>query len=42
MITVEGLGLFTADNRIILYRVGRIKKEKLIQVVEKVVDIIKG
>jgi mRNA interferase MazF len=33
--------LFTADNHIILYRAGSIKKEKLLQVVEKVVDIIK-
>ncbi len=34
--------LFTADSHIILYRVGSIKKEKLLQVVEKVIDIIKG
>jgi len=34
--------LFTADTQIILYRVGRIKKEKLTQVVEKVIEIIKG
>ena len=34
--------LFTADSHIILYRVGSIKKEKLTQVVEKVVEIIKG
>jgi mRNA interferase MazF len=33
--------LFTADSHIILYRIGSIKKEKLLQVVEKVVDIIK-
>jgi mRNA interferase MazF len=33
--------LFTADNHIILYRAGSIKKEELLQVVEKVVDIIK-
>ncbi|MDI6777381.1 MAG: type II toxin-antitoxin system PemK/MazF family toxin [Syntrophales bacterium] len=34
--------LFTADSHIILYRVGRIKKEKLLQVVEKLIEIIKG
>jgi mRNA interferase MazF len=34
--------LFTADNQIILYRVGRIKNEKLDQVIEKVIEIIKG
>lgn len=34
--------LFTADSNIILYRVGSIKKEKLTQVVERVIEIIKG
>jgi mRNA interferase MazF len=34
--------LFTADSHIILYRVGSTKKEKLTQVIEKVVEIIKG
>jgi mRNA interferase MazF len=34
--------LFTADNQIILYRVGRIKNEKLAQVIEEVIEIIKG
>jgi mRNA interferase MazF len=34
--------LFTADSRIILYQVGSIRKEKLIQVIEKVVEIIRG
>ncbi len=34
--------LFTADNRIILYRVGIIKKDKLAQAIEKVVEIIRG
>jgi len=33
--------LFTADNRIILYRVGVIKTDKLTQAIEKVVEIIK-
>lgn len=34
--------LFTADNHIILYRIGVIKRDKLTQVVEKVVEIIRG
>jgi len=34
--------LFTADSHIILYRVGSIKLEKLAEIVEKVVEIIKG
>ena len=34
--------LFTADSHIILYRVGSIKKEKLTEIVEKIVQIIKG
>ena len=34
--------LFTADSHIILYRIGSIKNDKLTQVVEKVVEIIKG
>ena len=33
--------LFTADNQIILYRIGNIKKNKLNQVVDKVIEIIK-
>jgi mRNA interferase MazF len=33
--------LFTADSHIILYRVGSVKKEKLTEVVEKVVEIIR-
>jgi mRNA interferase MazF len=33
--------LFTADNRIILYLVGVIKKDKLAQAIEKVVEIIR-
>jgi mRNA interferase MazF len=33
--------LFTADNRIILYRVGVIKKDKLTQAIEKVIEIIR-
>jgi mRNA interferase MazF len=34
--------LFTADSHIILYQVGSIRKEKLIQVIERVVEIIRG
>jgi mRNA interferase MazF len=34
--------LFTADSRLILYQAGSIKKEKLIQVIERVVEIIRG
>ena len=34
--------LFTADTHIILYRIGVIKKDKLNQVINKVVEIIKG
>ena len=33
--------LFTADTHIILYRAGSIKKDKLNQVVNKVIEIIK-
>jgi len=33
--------LFTADNHIILYRIGNIKIIKLKQVIDKVVEIIK-
>lgn len=33
--------LFTADSHIILYRAGRIKDDKLSQVVEKLIEIIK-
>jgi mRNA interferase MazF len=33
--------LFTADNQIVLYRIGNIKKIKLDQVINKIVEIIK-
>ena len=33
--------IFTADNQIILYRVGNLKPDKLNQVIEKIVDIIR-
>jgi len=34
--------LFTADSHIILYRIGSIKRDKLSEVTERLVDIIKG
>ena len=33
--------LFTADNQIVLYRIGNINKIKLDQVISKIVEIIK-
>jgi len=33
--------LFTADNQIVLYRIGNIKRIKLDQVMDKIVEIIK-
>jgi mRNA interferase MazF len=33
--------IFTADNQIILYRSGNIKKNKLDQVITKIIEIIK-
>ncbi|MFN4178744.1 MAG: type II toxin-antitoxin system PemK/MazF family toxin [Armatimonadota bacterium] len=33
--------LFTADRHIVLYRVGRLKKEKIDEVIEKVVEILR-
>ncbi|RLD17616.1 MAG: type II toxin-antitoxin system PemK/MazF family toxin [Caldiserica bacterium] len=34
--------IFTADERIVLYKVGQIKKEKMNEVVGKVIEILKG
>ena len=34
--------IFTADSHIILYRVGNLRDEKLSEVVEKIVEIIRG
>lgn len=34
--------LFTADTHIVLYRVGSLKKEKLNQVIDKLLDIIRN
>jgi mRNA interferase MazF len=34
--------LFTADSNIILYRVGGLKGAKLTEVIEKIIDIIRG
>ncbi|MFN3422987.1 MAG: type II toxin-antitoxin system PemK/MazF family toxin [Armatimonadota bacterium] len=33
--------LFTADSHIVLYRVGRLKEEKVNEVIEKVVEILR-
>lgn len=33
--------IFTADNRLVLYRVGNLKTGKLAEVIEKVVEIIR-
>ena len=33
--------IFTADSHIVLYRVGTLKKEKLSEVVESIIDIIR-
>ncbi len=34
--------IFTADSHIILYRVGKLKKEKTNDVVDKIVEIVKS
>jgi len=34
--------LFTADHHIILYKVGSIKKEKIAQVIARIIEIIKN
>jgi len=34
--------IFTADRHIILYRAGSLKQNKLIEIVEKVIEIIRG
>lgn len=34
--------LFTADSHIILYRIGNLKSEKIAEVLNKVVDIVKA
>lgn len=34
--------LFTADTQIILYRMGRLKKEKINEIVNKIVEIVQG
>jgi mRNA interferase MazF len=33
--------IFTADSRVVLYRVGNLKPEKLDEVIEKIVEIIR-
>jgi len=34
--------IFTADKGIILYRIGRLKEEKLREVIEKIIQILKS
>ena len=34
--------IFTADSHLVLYRVGNLKIEKLKEIIEKVVEIIRG
>jgi len=34
--------LFTADQRIILYKIGRLKPSKLEQIISKIIQIIRG
>jgi len=34
--------IFTADSRIVLYRIGNLKTEKLTEVINKIVDIIRS
>ena len=33
--------LFTADTHIVLYRIGNLKKEKLNEIIEKIVEIVR-
>jgi mRNA interferase MazF len=33
--------IFTADSHIILYKIGKIKKEKMAQITDKIIEIIK-
>jgi mRNA interferase MazF len=34
--------IFTADRHIVLYRVGQLKLDKISEVIERIVDILKG
>ena len=34
--------LFTADSKIVLYKTGSLKETKINQVIEKIIDILKG
>ncbi len=34
--------LFTADSHIVLYRIGILKKDKLNEVIEKIIEIVRG
>jgi len=33
--------IFTADSGIVLYKVGNLKKEKLEEIIERIIEIIK-
>ena len=34
--------LFTADGHIVLYRIGNLKKDKLNEIIEKIIEIVRG
>ena len=34
--------LFTADSHIVLYRIGNLKKDKLNEIIEKIIEIVRG
>ena len=34
--------LFTADGHIVLYRIGNLKRDKMNEIVEKIIEIIRG
>ncbi|MDO9123193.1 MAG: type II toxin-antitoxin system PemK/MazF family toxin [Deltaproteobacteria bacterium] len=34
--------LFTADGHIVLYRIGNLKKDKLNEIIEKIIKIVRG
>ena len=34
--------LFTADRHIVLYRIGNLKRDKLNEIIEKIIEIVRG
>ena len=34
--------LFTSDTHIVLYRIGNLKKDKLNEIIEKIIEIVRG